>query len=149
MSYNALYLGGALQTMVEDNRTILNNTNLYIGSNSGGNQLFQGYIDELRISNIARTPEWLKVCYASEFGTLIYYGATDPPPTLTTISASSISMDKDGVTSANLSGNLTSLGGAPTVNTWWDWGLTTAYGHSTANITRSITGVYSTLLPIS
>jgi hypothetical protein len=59
------------------------------------------------------------------------------PPEVTTKSASSIT-----TTSATLNGNLDDTGGE-TCQIWFEWGLTTSYGHSTTKQSKSSTGAFS------
>jgi hypothetical protein len=39
---------------------------LYLGSNYGGNEIFNGTIDEVRISQVSRPAEWIQTCYNIE-----------------------------------------------------------------------------------
>ena len=39
---------------------------LYIGRYASANYAFNGRVDELRISGVAHTPEWIKACYLSQ-----------------------------------------------------------------------------------
>ena len=48
----------------------------YVGP-SGNNEYFNGLIDEVRISNIARSAAWIKASYNSENDTLLTYGAEE------------------------------------------------------------------------
>jgi hypothetical protein len=73
--------------------------------------------------------------------TLLYYGNEDPPPTLTTLAATGVYMN--GGTHATLNGNLSSLGGAPTADIWFEWGYDTSYGNYAGNATVSATGAYT------
>jgi len=60
------------------------------------------------------------------------------PPSVTTSIASSIT-----ATTAELNGNLASLGTASTVNVSFDWGLTTSYGNTTTSGSKAATGTFS------
>jgi len=68
------------------------------------------------------------------------------PTTATTLPAVSIAMDKDEVTSGSFRGNLTILG-SPNPDGWFEYGLTVAYGSSTANISYNSTGVKTVSIP--
>ncbi len=48
--------------------------NLRIGAHPTGTLYFNGMIDEVRISNTARSTDWIKATYLSESGSLITYG---------------------------------------------------------------------------
>ena len=58
-------------------------------------------------------------------------------PQVSTNSASNI-----GTSSATLNGNLDATGGE-TCQVWFEWGLTTSYGHSTTKQSKSTTGSFS------
>ncbi|MFH0768511.1 MAG: tetratricopeptide repeat protein [Chloroflexota bacterium] len=60
------------------------------------------------------------------------------PPAVTTSNVNSVATD-----SANVSGNLTSLGDAPTVDVFFECGLTTSYGSNTTPVSVSTTGLFS------
>lgn len=98
-------------------------------------------IDECRLSSVARSAEWIEAEYLSMWDDLLYYGNEDPPPTLSTLAATGVYMN--GGTHATLRGNLTSIGGAPTANVWFEWGYTTAYGNYAGNVTANATGTYT------
>jgi len=49
-------------------------------------------------------------------------------------------------TQASLNGDLTDLGGASTVNVWFEWGLTTSYGNITALQQKSAIGNFTAAL---
>jgi len=66
------------------------------------------------------------------------------PLTITSGATSGISMTQDGVTSGNLTGTITDMGGQASVSSWAQYGLTTAYGSNTANITYSTTNFTGT-----
>ena len=120
---------------------------LRIGAFVALNNDWIGLIDEIRVSNVIRSAQWLKATNMSLRNTLLYYDDTAPPPTLATLPATGITMDKDGVTGGNFSGNLTSLGGAPTVYYWWEYGLTDSYGSSSSNTSTGTTGVKTLAIP--
>lgn len=100
-----------------------------------------GLIDELRISSVTQSGEWIEAENLALTDTLLYYGNEDPPPTLSTLAATDVYMN--GGTHATLNGNLTSLGGAPTADIWFEWGYTTAYGNYAGNVTANATGTYT------
>jgi hypothetical protein len=55
-------------------------------------------------------------------------------------------MDKDGVTGGIFNGNVTDSGGPATVSTWFDYGLTGAYGSTTTPADHA-TGAYTGTIP--
>ena len=59
-----------------------------------------------------------------------------------TLAVSTSSATNVTATSATLNGNLTSLGGAGSVNVYFQYGLTTSYGSTTATQTKSSTGTF-------
>jgi len=121
---------------------------MYIGySPAGGGVYANGSIDEVRISKTLRSAAWLQASYMSENDTLLYFGDINPEPTVTSQAATGITMDKDGVTGGAFNGNLTWLGGAPTVNVNHEYGLTNAYGAETATVAKIVTGAYTTSVP--
>lgn len=79
--------------------------------------------------------------------TFIYYGNEDPPPTLSTLTATDITTDKDGVTGGTFRGNLESLGGSPTCNVWFEYGLTDLYGNETTHVEVNTTGIKTAAVP--
>ena len=56
-------------------------TALYLGSNPLlGDRHFDGYLDEVRISSVARSPAWLTVTHRAATDSLLAYGAREPAP---------------------------------------------------------------------
>lgn len=90
-----------------------------------------------------------KAQYMNAINSLIYIGGTNPLASITTESATGISMNKDGVTSGSFAGNITDLGGAPVaVDYWWEYGLTDSYGSFSTNTTGvSTAGAKSIAIP--
>jgi hypothetical protein len=75
---------------------------------------------------------------------------TELPTSVNTVSASGISVNKDGVVIATLSGNLTDLGGALTADGWYDFGTNNVtYGHNTTNTTYTSVGIKTGSLSLS
>jgi len=58
----------------KDNRTSNAGEDLIIGSNVDGSDSFKGSIDEMRISDIVRSPAWIKAQYLSMTDTFLTYG---------------------------------------------------------------------------
>lgn len=104
-------------------------------------------IDELRVSAVARSDEWLEATYLTETDTFLYYGSEDPPPTMSTQAAIGITMDKDGITGGTFNGTLEGLGGAPSVDVWFEYGLTDGYGSETDHVEKTETGAFTDDVP--
>ncbi len=49
-------------------------------------QFFDGIIDEVRLSNVARGPSWISACYANQNNPASFYQVEDTPPTAVTLS---------------------------------------------------------------
>jgi len=62
-----LYIDGVNETTTTNfdtlSESISNNANLNIGARDDGNNVFNGLIDEARISNTARSPSWINMSY--------------------------------------------------------------------------------------
>jgi hypothetical protein len=91
-------------------------------------QYFDGIISEFQVYNYIQSPAEAMAGYLNANDILINYGDTELLSSVTTLPASSISMDKDGLTTGSISGNITSLGGAANTDISIDYGLTTSYG---------------------
>ena len=53
---------------------------LYLGSNAGGRECFQGLIDEVRVSNIARSAEWIQASHKNQKDPAALYTIGDEEP---------------------------------------------------------------------
>ena len=60
-----------------------NSLPLVIGARSAGATSFRGLIDEVRVSNVARTSDWMNAEYRSQAGQMAVLGATIPVTGLT------------------------------------------------------------------
>jgi len=98
--------------------------------------------EEIRCSNLSE-----QYFYTGLDGGFIYYGNEDPPPTMTTLTAHGITMDKDGVTGGTFNGTLVSLGGAPSANVSFEYGLLGTLTGETAAQVLTVTGNYTTAVP--
>lgn len=103
---------------------------------------YDGEMDEVRISDIIRSDEWLEATYLSNSDQLLYYGGEDPPPSVTTLSATGVYSDRSH-THATLNGSLDGLGGSPSCDIWFEWGYDTGYGNTVGSQTVGSTGSYS------
>ena len=72
----------------------------------------------------------------------------DQPLTFTTQAASGVTMTRDAVTGGNFNGTLGALVGTHNTSTWIDYGLTDAYGTSTAPVNRTTTGAFVVAIPV-
>lgn len=71
---DSLYLNGALEDVTSGNVTMSGDgieeigRSFYDASNisGGGPRYFNGTIDEFRIENVSRSPEWIKLCYMNQ-----------------------------------------------------------------------------------
>ena len=52
-------------------------SNLAIGRKYGAADRFDGVLDELRISNVVRSPDWIRVEYKSATDSFVTYGAEE------------------------------------------------------------------------
>ncbi len=116
--------------------------NAYIGATDWP---LSGALDEIRINKTQLSANWILASYMSEADTLLYFGDTNPAPTVTTQAPSAVSMTAAGVTTATFNGDLTSLGGAPTASIWFDYGIG-SFTTSTTNISANATGAFSSVL---
>ncbi len=83
-----LYKNGVLQD--SDLTTTLDNdvSDLYIGARDGISELLDGTIDEVRISNIARSPEWIKASYETMANPSTFFSLGKEQTQSTSVSAS-------------------------------------------------------------
>ena len=80
-----MYIDGTSQTLIEHytpagSANIDASYNLYLGNNSGQTRTFDGILEEVRISNIARSAPWIKATYHSNWNQLINYGNEENIP---------------------------------------------------------------------
>lgn len=71
----------------------------------------------------------------------------DTTPTVTTQAATGVAMTAAGVTSGTFNGTITGLGGYPSATGWFEYGLTIAYGSSTANQVGLGVGAFTAAIP--
>lgn len=97
-------------------------------------------LDEVRVSNVARSNHWIKASNESSTDDLLAFGSEEgrSAPTVSTSAASSVEE-----TTATLNGNLTSLGSYTPVYAFFQYGLTAGYGTNTTEQSKTETGVYS------
>ena len=88
-SYQRLYVDGAQKAYRAETRTLEVTTHdLNFGRNDGGaDSYIDGRLDEVRISKVGRSPDWISLCYASQQpnASVLTFGAVAPrdstPPT--------------------------------------------------------------------
>ncbi len=141
-----VYLDNAAVVQVTDTTTdtITNTANVTIGFYA--NRQFVGTIREVRIYNQVSSTDTIKIDYLNSIDSLLYYGSTNPTPTMVTKAAISPTMNKDGVTGGTFTGNITSLGGAPSANVSFDYGIG-AFTASTALQAVTTTGNITAAFP--
>ncbi len=66
-----------LYTSGTGNRTPDTGSDLVIGNNSANDQRFNGYLDEIRISNVVRTSAWISAQYLSMTDSFLSYGSEE------------------------------------------------------------------------
>lgn len=72
----------------------------------------------------------------------------DPALTVTTQAATGVTMDADGVTGGTLHGTITTdLDGTPYITTYFEYGLTAAYGSQTADVMVYDDGTFTGTIP--
>ncbi|GEM_PF-4524027 len=74
---------------------------------------------------------------------------TDPPLTCTTLAAIGVTMDKDGVTGGTFPVNISNCDGTPVTDMSVEYGLTIAYGATTAAVTQYTDGTSFINIPIN
>ncbi|MFX0120814.1 MAG: LamG-like jellyroll fold domain-containing protein [Candidatus Hodarchaeota archaeon] len=70
---NLLYIDGELRSGASNQGTIQNTEPLYIGWNNWISHFTKGLIDEVRISNISRSPEWIMTQYYNQYDPESFY----------------------------------------------------------------------------
>lgn len=84
-SNSKIYLDNILETLTTETQvgteqTMTNTGILSIGASNTGGSPFNGIIDEIQISDIARTPAWRKASYESERDELLDFGTCQKIP---------------------------------------------------------------------
>jgi hypothetical protein len=106
-------------------------------------------LDYLNVLGSTATPAttWYAGSHSGDGGGNPGWVFNDPPLTVVSNAASGISMDKDGVTASTLNGTIGTLAGSPYISTQFEYGLTPAYGTTTAGVMKYAYGAYSAVLP--
>jgi hypothetical protein len=103
-----LYLGGSVaSSLTQGGASLTSNfdTNIRIGQNGANSRYFDGVIDEVRISNVARSSAWIKAEYHSLFGNLILNIETEPTINLGNLNVSKLYLGNNKITKAYLGNN--------------------------------------------
>ncbi len=132
-----VYVNGVAGSVTDTTGLATNAHVVRIGMVSGTAGPFKGLIDEVRISNAARSISWIRASYLNEVDTFVTYGSEESLIVIPTVTTSAIA--DIGVTFATLGGNITDTGGENCTQQIFQWG--TASGNYTSNWTE--TGTYS------
>ena len=140
--------GTELGSLAETDALITDTADVYIGRDetSSKDRYFKGFFDEMRISSVARSSNWIWACWMNVASNNVFgnYGLVQYLPTINnTNGATTVTYN-----SATLNGTLTSTGGAPTqVWVYWgtnnadtvkdNWGNTNYFGINTAALPAS------------
>ena len=145
----SMYLNGSLDSTPAYTGSMVSRTSpLHIGSGPYGDSYqFKGSLDEVRISNVAQSPNWVWACYMNQASNSDFVTVTavadGGKPTISTTAASGI-----GTASATLHGSLSSTGKTETaVFVYWgatDQGTNATWDHSAVFPGSAGPGAYST-----
>jgi hypothetical protein len=92
---------------------------LYLGANVYGNERFNGSIDEIRISNVSRSPNWIRTSYNNQKNTLAFLivgteeALSDTPPIIFAASPEDKAENIPPSSMTQVSFNLTNNQGTP------------------------------------
>lgn len=125
------YLDGVSEAGIAMANVFSNTTGqpMVIGNFSGLARNFKGTIDELRISNVVRSADWVEATYLSNTDALISYGSQQGIPVLSTLAADNVVYTAGWSSSgtATLRGELTDMGTSATVELYFEFGRTIAF----------------------
>ncbi len=110
------------------------------------------WLDYLTVSGSTAntTGVWFAGQHSTDGGGNTAWIFDDPAITVETISATGITMDKDGVTGGTLTGNVTTLlDGTPRIVVHAETGLTAAYGVNTTGGTIYDNGLFTVSVPVN
>ncbi len=117
-----LYLDGAFQSQQADGLSAGSSDIVKLGTFTGGGQFFDGIIDEMRVSKISRSADWIRASWLNQgsndvfnsYGTVQNTGDANLPD-IRTLAATNIL-----ITTAYMNGELASTGtSATTVSVYW------------------------------
>ena len=75
-----IYANGSLVSSRTTGAIALDSTNIYLGSTETALQYLTGKLDELRISNVVRSANWIAADYANQSAPQIFYSLSFPVP---------------------------------------------------------------------
>lgn len=110
-----------------------------IGANQDHAGTLNGYLDELRVSKVQRSADWVEATYLSITEASQSYAAAESSPSVSVTTNS----PTFGATTATLSGTLNGLGGEATVYCFFSWGTTPSLGTNTTEQAKGSTGNFS------
>ncbi len=112
-----------------------------IANHQGHSTPFTGKIDELRVSKIQRSADWVKASHLSVTEATQSYAAVEGSPAVTVTSDAATF----GATTATMYGTLNGMGGESTVYVYFRWGTdpTLVVGTNTTETARGSTGSFS------
>jgi hypothetical protein len=88
-------LENAFSTESSGNNWGHTHTTFYLGHNGAGDGWFEGIIDEARVSNVARSADWIAAEYVSMTGAFVSYSGEESAPALSGIIANDTDGDGD------------------------------------------------------
>ena len=142
---------GAIQTV--DDFTRDTGTNVITLTNGTWNATGTDpiWLDYLTVSGSTATPDvWFAGSHSTDGGGNTGWRFDDPAISVATISATGITMDKDGVTGGTLTGNVTTiLRGTPRIPVHAEIGLTAAYGANVTGGTIYDNGLFTISVPVN
>lgn len=119
---------------------LLNDTPIYSGSTTGGD--WEGSFGVMKLSGISAWDDFKVTKYASTVSPPVVGTAYTPETTETPSVTTNEAVDETG-SSATLQGTLTNLGDYTPVYVSFGYGLTTAYGTNTEDLTKTATGGFN------
>lgn len=143
-----IYIDGAykVSASISSVGSVTNTNPLRLGSQTpSGSRYFNGYLDEVRIHNVARSAAWIKASYYSEKNTLLTYGGEESTvPVFSNIGTSTTRagalcefhvkwFDSDGLDKCTFSTNNT--------GTWQNQTVLVSGAESWANVTLTLNSV--------
>lgn len=131
-----LYVNGVVQATASTTACGMESTavNLNIGRNNALNNGFlDGQMDELRVSNVARSADWISASYSSGQDTFNTYGTVESQPDVTSPVISAIA-SSTSQTTATITWTTDELA-TSSIN----YGLTTSYGSASTSLAAATT----------
>ena len=76
--FGIIYLNGSLEDTQNAGAPLASTGSLTVGAPVTGGIPFPGKVEEVRVSNVARSADWIKAQYLSMTNAFIAYGAEQP-----------------------------------------------------------------------